>query len=66
MIWHYRGGNCQILEEELLFANSEHDDVKDALAACIEIAKPGTSGKLWARKKGNIIYHNRFGGVAYA
>jgi phage terminase large subunit-like protein len=66
MIWHYRGGNCQILEEELLFANSEHDDVKDALAACVEIAKPGTSGKLWARKKGNIIYHNRFGGVAYA
>ncbi len=28
-IWHYKGGNCQILEEELIMNNPEHDDVKD-------------------------------------
>lgn len=36
-IFHYKGGNCQILEEELQSRNPPHDDVKDALAACIDI-----------------------------
>lgn len=66
MIWHYKGGNCQILEEELLFTNSEHDDVKDALAACIDIAKPAASSRAWTRKKGNVMYHSKFGGVAFS
>ena len=39
-IWHYRAGNCQVLEEELLLQRPPHDDVKDALAACIEICVP--------------------------
>jgi len=25
-IWHYKGGNCQILEEELIMNNPEHDN----------------------------------------
>jgi phage terminase large subunit-like protein len=66
MIWHYKGGNCQILEEELLFTNSEHDDVKDALAAVIDIAKPAVSSRAWTRKKGNVMYHSKFGGVAFS
>ena len=65
MIWHYKGGNCQVLEEELMMTNSEHDDVKDALASCIEIAKPGMA-KGWSKKKGNVVYHSKFGGVAFA
>lgn len=65
MVWHYKGGNCQTLEEELLLANPEHDDIKDALAACVEICKPPMSSRTQWRKKDNIIYHNRFGGVAY-
>jgi hypothetical protein len=36
-IWHYMGGNCQVLEDELSVTNPAHDDVKDALAACIDI-----------------------------
>ena len=66
MIWHYKGGNCQILEEELVFANSEHDDIKDCLAACIDIAKPAISGNSWAKKKSNVVYHSKFGGVNFA
>src|SRR6185503_6975484 len=36
-IWHYQGGHCQTLEEELLLSNPSHDDIKDALAACIQM-----------------------------
>jgi phage terminase large subunit-like protein len=39
MVWHYKGGNCQVLEEELLLAHPEHDDVKDCLSAVLEIVK---------------------------
>lgn len=35
-IWHYKGGNCSILEEELMLRYPPHDDVKDCLASCIE------------------------------
>jgi len=31
-MWHYMGGHCQTLEEELMFANPAHNDCKDALA----------------------------------
>jgi hypothetical protein len=64
MIWHYKGGNCQVLEEELLVAHPEHDDVKDCLAAVLDIAVPVTRRR--NNKEDNIIYHTRFGGVAYA
>ncbi len=39
-IWHYKGGNCQSLEEELVMAHPPHDDIKDALANAISIAFP--------------------------
>jgi hypothetical protein len=35
-MWHYEGGNCQTLEEELLLNNPPHDDVKDCLASCVD------------------------------
>jgi hypothetical protein len=37
-MWHYKGGNCQVLEEELVVAHPAHDDVMDALTACIDVA----------------------------
>lgn len=65
-IWHYKGGNCQILEEELMMNNPEHDDVKDALAACIEICKPPIMSRTWGKRTGNVIQFNgKFGGVQY-
>ena len=64
-VWHYPGGNCQILEEELLFANPAHDDVKDALASAIDIAvQPLNIYKMYKDNQGVFTYNKRFGGVA--
>lgn len=62
-IYHYKGGNCQTLEEELIMSNPEHDDLKDALASCVEICKPPTNTRRW-KKDDNVyqMYHPRFGG----
>lgn len=64
-IWHYRGGNCQILEEELLLTNPSHDDVKDALSSAIDsaIAPTNTRHSTLNKNLSNFI-HPRFGGVA--
>lgn len=62
MIWHYQGGECQNLEEELILRKPPHDDIKDALAAVCEMAVPPiSSGR--TIQKGNIVYHERFGGI---
>jgi phage terminase large subunit-like protein len=61
-ILHYRGGNCQILEDELIATKPPHDDVSDALAAVCEIV-------VTPRKKNrgtnvvNVNFNSRFGGV---
>ena len=65
VMWHYKGGNCQTLEEELVMSQPEHDDLKDALASVVEIAKPPMAGKrMWGRKEHTNIYNARFGGLA--
>lgn len=63
-IWHYRGGNTQILEEELSSRNPAHDDVIDALASVIDMAvKPARAVR---RTSGNVVQFNkRFGGVSF-
>jgi len=60
-IYHYMGGNCQILEEELVLQNPPHDDVKDCLASCIDSAVAPTA------IKASVAFRNkqpvsRFGG----
>lgn len=65
LIWHYKGGNCQTLEEELVMQQPEHDDIKDALASAVEIAKPPIGGKrMWSRRDTTNVYNARFGGIA--
>lgn len=64
-MWHYRGGNCQILEDEIVDDHPAHDDVIDALASAISIGTPPSGGYQQARAS-NIIYHPKFGGVAFA
>ena len=64
-IWHYKGGNCQVLEEELLLEHPEHDDCKDTLAAVVEIAT-GPAKKTTSQNNNNVVYSSRFGGVAFA
>lgn len=63
-IWHYNSGNCQALEEELIFANPAHDDIKDALASAVDFAISPIN--MFAQKKEQAPayeYHARFGGT---
>lgn len=62
-IYHYRGGNCQLLEEEVMLANPPHDDLKDALACAIEVAVPPARRGNRFREDKKVVYHPRFGGV---
>lgn len=64
-IYHYKGGNCQLLEEELVTNNPPHDDIKDALASCIETAVRPSSNTLSRKTNTNVIYNTRFGGVGF-
>lgn len=65
-IWHYQGGNTQVLEEELIFTNPAHDDVKDALASAVDFAVAPMNiyrtGHLDA--KPTFQFHSRWGGVS--
>lgn len=67
-IWHYPGGNCQVLEEELMFANPAHDDVKDALASAVSsqfAVAPFNHYRIMKEgQQQTYQYHGRFGGVA--
>lgn len=64
-IWHYRGGNCQSLEEELVMNHPPHDDIKDALANAIAISTIPRQHRSFNSQGSNIITHSRFGGVTW-
>lgn len=62
-IWHYPGGNCQVLEEELILTNPAHDDVKDALASAIDMAvAPSGFFNTGISKLKDFEFHPRWGG----
>lgn len=65
-VWHFAGGYCEMLEEELLHQNPAHDDIKDALANAIDCAVPPTSSMQVLRENqtDKKLYHHRFGGIA--
>lgn len=65
-MWHYHGGECQTLEEELVLRKPPHDDIKDALAAAVEIAIPpmGVAGSSNILGNNVVAFNSRFGGVA--
>jgi hypothetical protein len=67
-VFHYKGGNTQILEDELVTNNPPHDDVKDALATALEGAIRPTSSmnNLNRNRDNNVIFHDRFGGKRFA
>tara|TARA_R110000772_G_scaffold105055_3_gene206646 strand:+ start:708 stop:2273 length:1566 start_codon:yes stop_codon:yes gene_type:complete len=63
-VWHYKGGNCNLLEDEIILAKPPHDDIKDALTAVIDIAiAPRAASR--KKEKTNVIYNSRFGGIEY-
>ena len=64
LLFHYRGGNCQLLEEELVMQHPPHDDIADSLASVNEIAVRPTVTGVPSDKPSNIItFHPKFGGV---
>ncbi len=66
-VWHYRGGNCQVLEDELISTHPPHDDCMDALATAIEICVPpiGRQARDRSFAGSNVVTHPRFGGVSF-
>jgi len=66
VMWHYKGGNCQLLEEELILAKPPHDDLKDGLASAVEIAVPPVRARRRSSSINNSVdFNNRFGGVQW-
>jgi hypothetical protein len=63
-IWHYKGGSCELLEEELKQKHPPHDDIEDALTAAIDVAVAPSRRFGSSYKKTNVVYHSRFGGLA--
>lgn len=63
-IYHFRGGSCELLEEELLSRNPPHDDIMDSLATCINVCVAPSANQItnpvFQTKK--MVPHNRFGG----
>lgn len=73
LMFHFKGGYTEVLEDELVKSNPAHDDHKDALAAAVSVAvKPTFKTK---RKQydiyGNEVatkgykFNKRFGGIAF-
>jgi len=65
-VWHYKGGNCQVLEEELVMTKPPHDDISDALTAAMDIAVAPSRGGFnrKSRLQSKVVYNSKFGGVS--
>lgn len=62
-ILHYRGGWMNEYEEQITLARPAHDDLRDAVAAAVEISKPPTKRRSSGQTRGNVItFDQRFGG----
>ena len=65
-MWHYKDGNCQILEEELVLQRPPHDDVMDALASAVDMCvapSPMTHTRQQTVNRLEGMTHPRFGGI---
>ena len=62
-VWHFEGGLCETLEQELIQYNPPNDDIKDALHSAVGIIKVPMKQSNRQRTS-NIVYDTRFGGVA--
>lgn len=62
-VYHYKGGNIDLLEEELIAINPPHDDIKDALASCIDMCVAPVNVRSIAASRVERNTHSRFGGI---
>ncbi len=66
-VWHQEGGWTDVLEDELIKARPEHDDIKDAMASAVSIALPPSKNfgagvaEFFNKQRGD----NRFGGMKH-
>ncbi|MDY0087127.1 MAG: hypothetical protein RBS78_01015 [Coriobacteriia bacterium] len=62
-IWHYEGGLITTYEEQVTLSRPSHDDLRDAMAAAVEISKPPAKRRRQTESRGSVITFNpRFGG----
>lgn len=63
-VWHFFGGYCQVLEEELVMSKPQHDDIKDCLASVVDIAiAPSHQRKSIPMDRTSGAINTRFGGI---
>lgn len=63
-MYHFRGGNCEILEQELVQVNPSHDDCKDAVSMAVStdfLVMPLAFAR--PKRPSNIRFHPKYGGV---
>ena len=66
LMWHFKGGYNELLENELVLARPAHDDIKDSLASAVSIAiKPKRRGSSDSRTTRSVEFSSRFGGVQF-
>lgn len=62
VILHFRGGLCEILEQELTSTKPPHDDVSDALASVMEVIKKPSSSR-GRNRVAHLKSHPKYGGI---
>lgn len=62
-VFHFKGGICQTLEDELVSINPAHDDTKDAWALNNSFMKKPVSSNRKINRTNVLKFHPRFGGV---
>lgn len=62
-MWHYLGGHCQTLEEELVKLYPPHDDLKDCLTTAVSACIPPSDARNHLNnRQAQEMYNTRFGG----
>ena len=64
MIYHYRGGNCQVLEDELTLAKPPHDDVRDGVAGAVSICAAPSNQRRNQTTLSQLNFSSKHGGVS--
>lgn len=54
-VWHFKGGACQALEDELKMRHPPHDDLKDALASAVGFVHPPARSVSRRREPGYFL-----------
>lgn len=64
-VWHFHGGNCQILEEELTLQHPPHDDLRDSVANAVDmLVAPSRSSHALSKQRTKVTPGGRFGGIS--